>query len=104
MPDSKRLPLDSIDEAVNRDRQIDALLEEGLDRYFHNRYEDAIHLWTRVLFLDRSHPKARAYIDRARTALAEVHRRSEEMLQASRALLDQGRTAVARQLLSAAVA
>jgi tetratricopeptide (TPR) repeat protein len=103
MPDSKRLPLPP-DDAAARDSQIDALLEEGLDRYFNNRYEDAIHIWTRVLFLDRNHPRARAYVDRARTALAEVHRRSEEMLQASRELLEQGKTDDARQLLAEAIA
>ena len=30
--------------------------------------ERAIDVWTRVLFLDRSHTRARAYIDRARAA------------------------------------
>ena len=104
MADSRRLHNDRPDEALSRESQIDALLEEGLDRYFNNRYEDAIHLWTRVLFLDRTHPRARAYIDRARTALAEVQRRSDEMLQASRDLLEQGRTDAARRMLSDAVA
>ena len=104
MADSKRLQIDHDDDEGSRESQIDALLEEGLDRYFNNRFEDAIHLWTRVLFLDRSHARARAYIDRARTALAEVQRRSEEMLQTSRDLLDQGRTDAARQMLSDAIA
>lgn len=104
MADFKRLPIDRADETESRDGQIDALLEEGLDRYFNNRYEDAIHLWTRVLFLDRTHPRARAYIDRARTALAEVHRRSEELLQTSRNLIDQGKTDAAREALAEAVA
>ena len=48
--------------------RLEALLVDGLERYFTGRYEDAIHLWTRVLFLDRSHARARAYIDRARRA------------------------------------
>jgi tetratricopeptide (TPR) repeat protein len=104
MPDSQRLPLGHPDEAASRDRQIDALLEDGLDRYFNGRYEDAIHLWTRVLFLDRTHARARAYIDRAKTALNELQRRSEELLQASRDLLDQGQTDAARELLTEAVA
>lgn len=104
MPESRRLPLSDDDEAALRDRQIDALLDDGLDRYFAARYEDAIHLWTRVLFLDRSHARARAYIDRARTTLAELQRRSDEMLQASRDLLEQGETDAARQLLTEAVA
>lgn len=83
---------------------MDSLLEDGLDRYFNGRFEDAIHLWTRVLFFDRTHARARAYIDRARTALAEQHRRSEEMLHASRELLNQGQTEAARRLLADAMA
>lgn len=104
MADFKRLPSSTPDEAAVRDGQIDALLDEGLDRYFAGRYEDAIHLWTRVLFLDRSHARARAYIERARTALLELQRRSDELLQASRDLLEQGETEAARRLLAEAVA
>ena len=104
MADSRRQPLAHADEIASRDRQIDALLEDGLERYFAGRYEDAIHLWTRVLFLDRSHARARAYIDRGRSALGEQQRRAEELLQASRDLLNQGQTEAARQLLTEAVA
>ena len=107
MVDPRRLEPDTTAdtrEAADRESQTDALLVEGLDRYFNGRYEDAIHLWTRLLFLDRNHAKARAYIDRARTALAERQRRSEEMLQTSRALLEQGETEAARDLLAEAVA
>ena len=104
MSDSRRLPVSHEDEAALRDRQIDALLEDGLDRYFAARYEDAIHLWTRVLFLDRTHARARAYIERARTALAEIQRKSDELLQTTRDLLEQGETDAARRLLSQAVA
>jgi hypothetical protein len=89
---------------ASRGEQVDLLLEDGLDRYFNGRFEDAIHLWTRVLFFDRTHARARAYIDRARTALAEQHRRSEEMLQSSRDLLNQGHTEAARSLLADAMA
>jgi len=88
----------------DRDSRVESLLVEGLDRYFLGRYEDAIHIWTRVLFVDRTHPRARAYIDRARTALAERQRRSDELLHTSQAMLDQGRTSDARQLLSEAIA
>ncbi len=88
----------------DRDSRVESLLVEGLDAYFLGRYEDAVHIWTRVLFLDRTHPRARAYIDRARTALAERQRRSDELLHASQALLDQGRMSDARQLLTEAIA
>jgi len=72
---------------------------DGLESYFKGRYEEAIHLWTRVLFLDRSHAKARAYIERAQSAVAERQRRSDELLHASQDLLDQGQTGAARDLL-----
>lgn len=88
----------------DRDSRVESLLVEGLDRYFLGHYEDAIHIWTRVLFVDRAHPRARAYIDRARTALAERQRHSDELLHTSQAMLDQGRTSDARQLLSEAIA
>lgn len=88
----------------DRDSRVESLLVEGLDAYFLGRYEDAVHIWTRVLFLDRTHPRARAYIDRARTALAERQRRSDELLHASQTLLDQGRMSDARQLLTEAIA
>jgi tetratricopeptide (TPR) repeat protein len=96
--------LSTPDSAADRDVRIEALLLEGLDQYFAGRYENGIHVWTRVLFLDRSHAKARAYIDRARTAMAERQRQSEEMLQASQDLLDRGYTDAARHLLTEAVA
>lgn len=84
--------------------QAEALLVEGLDRYFSGRYADAIHIWTRVLFLDRSHARARAYIERARTAIAERQRRAEELLQASHDLLERGEVDSARNLLIQVVA
>jgi tetratricopeptide (TPR) repeat protein len=91
-------------EAVDKASQADALLVQGLHLYFDGHFEDAIHIWTRVLFLDRSHARARAYIDRARSAIAERQRRSEEMLQTSQQLLESGETDAARHLLSEAVA
>ena len=104
MAESRRLQPYATPEVADRDSRAEALLVEGLDRYFSGNYEEAIHVWTRVLFLDRSHARARAYIDRARTALAEKQRQAEEMLQATSELLEQGRTVQARDLLSQAVA
>ena len=66
---------------ADRDAKIEQLLLAGLDHYFVARYDQAINVWTRALFLDRSHPRARAYIERARSALAERQRESEELLQ-----------------------
>jgi tetratricopeptide (TPR) repeat protein len=106
MPEPRRFEssADVDADTVARDSQVEALLVDGLDRYFAGRYDEAIHLWSRVLFLDRSHARARAYIERARTALAERQRRADELLQDSHDMLAQGRTDAARDLLSQAVA
>ena len=103
MAENRRLEMVDAHADPDRDSRVEALLVEGLDRHFLGRYEEAIHIWTRVLFLDRTHPRARAYIDRARTALAERQRHSDELLHASQRLLEQGRTTDARQLLREAI-
>ena len=104
MPDPKRLESSATSEAADRDSRAEALLVDGLDRYFGGQYEEAIHLWTRVLFLDRSHARARAYIERARTALAERQRRGDELLHETSELLAGGHTGAARALLTRAEA
>src|SRR3990167_7767420 len=38
---------------LDRDAKIEELLLAGLDHYFNGQYEQAINVWTRVLFLDR---------------------------------------------------
>jgi len=87
----------------DRNAKIEQLLLVGLDHYFAGRYELAINVWTRALFLDRSHARARAYIDRARSALAERQRESEELLQNGVAAFQRGEGDEARRLLQAAI-
>jgi hypothetical protein len=76
----------------------------GLDLYFAGQYEQAIDVWTRVAFLERRHGPARAYIDRARGALAERQRESEELVDSGRAAYEAGDWRDARRLLTEAVA
>ena len=73
-----------------RDARIEELLLAGLDHYFTGQHELAINVWTRVLFLDRSHARARAYIERARSAVAERQREGEELLQTGMAAFQRG--------------
>jgi len=87
----------------DRDAKIEQLLLVGLDHYFAGRYEHAINVWTRALFLDRSHARARAYIERARSALAEGQRESEELLQTGVAAFQRGDGSEARRLLRSAI-
>src|SRR2546423_2790390 len=88
---------------ADRDAKIEQLLLIGLDHYFAAQYDQAINVWTRALFFDRSHPRARAYIERARSALAERQRESEELLQHGVAAFQRGEVPEARRLLQAAI-
>jgi hypothetical protein len=83
--------------------RIEHLLVTGLDHYFAGEFEQAINLWTRVLFLDRAHDRARAYIDRARSAQAERQRISEALVHEGLDAFDKGEVVRARELLSDAL-
>src|SRR3954469_24823488 len=87
----------------SRNSKIEQLLLVGLDHYFSARYDAAINVWTRALFLDRSHARARAYIERARSAVAERQRESEELLHDGLAAFHRGEGDEARRLLHAAI-
>jgi tetratricopeptide (TPR) repeat protein len=86
-----------------RDARVEQLLLAGLDHYFIGHYAQAIHVWTRVLFLDRGHARARAYIERARSAEAERQREADELLHRGSAAFEQGQPVAARRLLTAAI-
>jgi tetratricopeptide (TPR) repeat protein len=96
-------PAPSADDGVERDGKIEALLIAGLEHYFAADYAQAIDVWTRALFLDRNHARARAYIERARSAMAEQQRESEELLHNGIAAFERGEIEAARQMLNAAV-
>ena len=86
-----------------RDARVEDLLLAGLDHYFVGQHELAISVWTRVLFLDRAHARAKAYIDRARSAIAERQREGDELLHTGAAAFDRGDAGAARTLLTSAV-
>ena len=88
---------------AERAARIEQLLLSGLDHYFGGNYEQAINVWTRVAFLERGHGRARAYIERARSALAERQRESEESLHQGIAAYQAGDLQRARVLLTQAV-
>lgn len=103
---SDPLPTDhrgTLEAASESDAKIEQLLLVGLDHYFSAEYEQAINVWSRALFIDRSHARARAYIERARSALAERQRESEEMLQSGVAAFERGEASEARRLLQTAI-
>lgn len=103
MSDPQRSHSDWDTPGATRDARIERLLLSGLDHYFQGRYEYAINVWTRVAFLERGHSRATAYIARARTALAERQRESEELVHAGVEAYNAGRLETARDLLTAAL-
>ena len=95
-------PLDTLTD-VERESRIEQLLVSGLEEYFAGRLEQAVNVWTRVLFLDRVNDRARAYIDRARRAQAEHQRETESLVHQGLQAFDDGDVDTARRLLTAAV-
>jgi hypothetical protein len=100
---SGRPPASSEAPDRDRDARVEELLLSGLDHYFSGHHDLAINVWTRVLFLDRGHARARAYIERARSAIAERQREGEELLHTGVAAFQRGDQAEARSLLTSAV-
>jgi tetratricopeptide (TPR) repeat protein len=88
---------------ADRDARIEQLLLSGLDQYFAGNYQQAINIWTRVVFLERGHNRARAYIERARSALAERQRECEELVHTGIDAYNAGDVVTARDLLTRAV-
>ncbi|MEO8520745.1 MAG: hypothetical protein ABI603_05235 [Acidobacteriota bacterium] len=86
-----------------REARVESLLVAGLDHYFAGHYELAINVWTRVLFLDRGHARARAYIERGRGAVSERQRQGDELVHAGAEAFDRGDPEAARRLLQSAV-
>jgi tetratricopeptide (TPR) repeat protein len=87
----------------DRDARVEQLLLTGLDHYFAGQYELAISVWTRVLFLNHGHARARAYMERARSAIEERQRESEELLHTGVEAFGRGDVTAARRLLMSAV-
>ena len=94
---------DPLRDHESAESRIEELLLAGLDHYFSGQHELAISVWTRVLFQVRSHARARAYIERARGAIAERQREGEELLQTGAAAFQRGDADGARRLLTSAV-
>lgn len=88
---------------AEREVRIEQLLVSGLEEYFAGRTDHAVNIWTRVLFLDRTNDRARAYIDRARRTEAERQRESEALMHEGLQAFDDGDVEKARRLLTSAV-
>ncbi len=82
--------------AVRRENHQDAsprsfeLFRQGEELYSRGLYHEAIHVWTRILFLDRGNSEARLRIDKAKEAVAERQRRLDAEIAEALALLESG--------------
>ena len=68
----------------------DELFRQGEDLYALGMYQQAIHVWTRILFLERGDARAKSAIERAKRAVSERQRELDVELAAAAELLDTG--------------
>lgn len=61
-------------------RTIGGLLEQGRSLFRRGRLQQAIHVWTRILFLDRNNRAARLAIEKAKSAIAERQREMDALV------------------------
>jgi len=73
------------------------LLRQGEDLYSRGLYHQAIHVWTRVLFLDRGNADARLRIDKAKEVIAERERRLDVEIAEAKGLFESGQIQEARE-------
>jgi len=80
------------------------LLRQGEDLYARGLHHQAIHVWTRILFLDRGNLEARLRIDKANTAVAERLRWLDAEVAEARVLFDAGEIEGARERVRSVLA
>lgn len=84
--------------------KTEELYRQGEELYAKGLFQRAIHIWTRILFLDRGNAEARKSIDRAKRALAERQRRLDAEVVAAGRVLEEGRIEEARRRIRAVLA
>ncbi len=81
-------------------RKTDLLLGQGDGLYRMGLYPQAIHVWTRILFLDHGNGEAREAIERAKRAQAEKQRKLDVIFMEASKSLDAGDRQQARRHLA----
>jgi len=80
------------------------LLRQGDELHSRGLHHEAIHVWTRILFLDRGNPEARVRIDKAKEAVAELQRRLDAEIAEAKGFFDAGEIAAARERVRSVLA
>ncbi|HJS73880.1 MAG TPA: hypothetical protein VJ921_06295 [Vicinamibacteria bacterium] len=80
------------------------LFQQGEELFSRGLYHQAVHVWTRILFLDRGNAEARLRIDKAKEAVAERQRRIDAEVAEARLLFDTGEIEGARERVRSVLA
>ena len=75
---------------ASRPSKIAELFRQGEDLYGMGLYQQAIHVWTRILFLERGDTRAKRAIERAKRAVSERQRELDVELAEAAKILDAG--------------
>ena len=67
-------------DTVGAPRTVGGLLEQGRGLFRRGRLQQAIHVWTRILFLDRNNRAARVAIEQAKSVIAERQREMDALV------------------------
>jgi tetratricopeptide (TPR) repeat protein len=85
---------------LGEDEKTDDLLRQGKELLRTGRYQQAIHVWTRILFLDRGNSVAREAIEKAKRALAERQRELDALVAEAASEVHGGKRVKAKRLLA----
>jgi tetratricopeptide (TPR) repeat protein len=85
---------------LREDEKTDDLRRQGEELLRTGRYQQAIHVWTRILFLDRGNPVAREAIEKAKRELAERQRELDALVAEAAAEAQDGKRVKAKRLLA----
>ena len=77
---SEALDENATSEPQEAQHKIGGLLQHGRGLFRHGRLQQAIHVWTRILFLDRNNRAARDAIGRAKRVIAESQRELDALV------------------------
>jgi hypothetical protein len=84
--------------------KTEELYLHGDELFGRGLFQRAVHVWTRILFMDRGNPKARKAIDRAKKALAERQRLLDAEVATAGRLFEEGDLEGAGSLIRAVLA
>ena len=98
--DNDMIRSDRFAQMENFEQKTVELMDLGEEFFQSGQFDQAIHVWTRILFLHRGHPKARKRIDGAKRAIAEQLRKLDLAVVEAGRYLESGQRHQARQQLS----